>query len=77
MSEGRSHDAGPKGPKLLDGVDLRHRPFVLGLHDPIADLADRARDHLGLDLLEERLPQRVRASGMRRPGGSGRSMDGD
>ena len=51
--------------------------FVLGLHDPIADLADRGRDHVGLDLLEERLPQRVRASGTRRPGGSGRSMDDD
>ena len=35
--------------------------FVLGLHDGIAELADRSRDALGLDLLEERLPQRVRA----------------
>lgn len=34
--------------------------FVLGLHDGVADLADRSRDVLGLDLLEERLPQRVR-----------------
>ncbi len=34
--------------------------FVLGLQDGIAELADRSRDPLGLDLLEERLPQRVR-----------------
>ena len=36
--------------------------FVLGLHDGISELADRGRDVLGLDLLEERLPQRVRVS---------------
>ena len=40
--------------------------FVLGLHDGISELADRGRDALGLDLQEERLPQRVRL-----PGGSG------
>ena len=34
--------------------------FALGLHDGISSLADRSRDVLGLDLLEERLPQRVR-----------------
>lgn len=34
--------------------------FVLGLQDGIGDLADRSRDVLGLDLLEERLPERVR-----------------
>ena len=34
--------------------------FVLRMHDGISNLADRARDGLGLDLLEERLPQRVR-----------------
>ena len=34
--------------------------FVLGMHDGISDLADRKRDGVGLDLLEERLPQRVR-----------------
>ena len=34
--------------------------FVLGMHDGISELADRSRDGLGLDLLEERLPQRVR-----------------
>lgn len=34
--------------------------FVLGLHDGIPELADRRRDALGLDLLEERLPERVR-----------------
>ena len=34
--------------------------FVLGLHDGIAELADRGRDVLGLDIMEERLPRRVR-----------------
>ncbi|WP_420633788.1 hypothetical protein [Candidatus Palauibacter sp.] len=34
--------------------------FVLGMEDGLAELADRSRDGLGLDLLEERLPQRVR-----------------
>jgi len=34
--------------------------FVLGLHHDISELADRRRDGLGLDLLEERLPKRVR-----------------
>ena len=34
--------------------------FVLGMHDGISELADRSRDGIGLDLLEERLPQRVR-----------------
>ena len=54
--------------------------FVLGMHDGISELADRSRDGIGLDLLEERLPQRVRvpsaarrngrhaSSGRRRPG---------
>ena len=39
--------------------------FVLGMHDGISGLADRSRDGVGLDLLEERLPKRVRAP--RRP----------
>lgn len=34
--------------------------YVLDLHGGIADLADRSRDTVGLDVLEERLPQRVR-----------------
>ena len=34
--------------------------FVLGLEDGLGELADRSRDGLGLDLLEERLPERVR-----------------
>lgn len=34
--------------------------FVLGMEDGIGELADRSRDDMGLDLLEERLPQRVR-----------------
>ena len=55
--------------------------FVLGMHDGISDLADRSRDGIGLDLLEERLPQRVRVpSAARRrgktrlPGAAGKAV---
>lgn len=34
--------------------------FVLGLMEPIADLADARRDQVGLELEEEHLPQRIR-----------------
>lgn len=37
--------------------------FVLGLAPRIADLADSRTDEVGLQLEEERLPQRVRRSG--------------
>jgi hypothetical protein len=33
--------------------------FVLGMVDRLADIADPAKDRLGLDLSEERLPQRI------------------
>ena len=36
--------------------------FILGLSERIADLADVGTDSLGLQLDEERLPQRVRAT---------------
>ena len=36
--------------------------FILGLSERIADLADASTDSLGLQLDEERLPKRVRAS---------------
>lgn len=36
--------------------------FILGLSERIADLADVSTDILGLQLDEERLPQRVRVS---------------
>jgi transcriptional regulator with XRE-family HTH domain len=36
--------------------------FILGLSERIADLADAGSDSLGLQLDEDRLPQRVRAS---------------
>ncbi len=45
------------------GVSMGHYAtilFVLGMEDGLSELADRSRDGLGLDLLEERLPQRVR-----------------
>jgi transcriptional regulator with XRE-family HTH domain len=43
--------------------------FVLGLTPRVADLADTRADEVGLQLEEERLPQRVRQRGnpMRRP----------
>lgn len=36
--------------------------FILGLSERIADLADAGTDSVGLQLDEDRLPQRVRAS---------------
>lgn len=42
--------------------------YVLELHAGVGDLADRSRDRYGLDVLEERLPQRVRLP-RRRPDG--------
>jgi transcriptional regulator with XRE-family HTH domain len=39
--------------------------FVLGLTDRIADLADARDDDVGLQLEEDRLPQRVRSPGHR------------
>ena len=48
--------------------------FVLGMHDGIADLADRSRDGIGLDLLEERLPQRVRVASAARRKADTRSL---
>ncbi len=36
--------------------------FVLGLADPIGDLADARNDAVGLELEEENLPQRIRRS---------------
>jgi len=34
--------------------------FVLGMADRVGDLADRRDDAVGLELEEERLPQRIR-----------------
>lgn len=34
--------------------------FVLGMLDRVASVADAAQDRLGMDLEEERLPQRIR-----------------
>ena len=36
--------------------------FVLGMADRLGELADAARDSVGLGLEEERLPRRIRAS---------------
>ena len=36
--------------------------FVLGMEDRLGDLADAARDPVGLRLEEERLPRRIRAA---------------
>jgi transcriptional regulator with XRE-family HTH domain len=40
--------------------------FVLGLTPRVADLADSRSDDVGLQLEEERLPKRVRSSGVGR-----------
>jgi transcriptional regulator with XRE-family HTH domain len=42
--------------------------FILGLSERIADLADAATDSVGLQLDEDRLPKRVRASKRRSAG---------
>ena len=34
--------------------------WVLDMHSGVGDLADRRRDRVGLDVLDEQLPQRVR-----------------
>jgi transcriptional regulator with XRE-family HTH domain len=44
--------------------------FILGLSERIADLADVATDQVGLQLDEDRLPQRVRVSKRRNAGQS-------
>jgi hypothetical protein len=41
--------------------------FVLGMAERLADLADIKTDTLGLELEEERLPQRIRRSKKRKP----------
>ena len=42
--------------------------FVLGLSERIADLADVSTDSVGLQLDEERLPQRVRGTNRSKTG---------
>ena len=42
--------------------------FVLGMTDRLADIADARHDAVGLQLEEERLPQRVRLPRERKPG---------
>jgi hypothetical protein len=44
--------------------------FVLGLSDRLGDLADIRSDTVGLELEEERLPQRIRRSRKTKPGSS-------
>lgn len=41
--------------------------FVLGLIERLGDLADVKTDTVGLELEEERLPQRIRGPGKRKP----------
>jgi hypothetical protein len=43
--------------------------FVLGLVGRLGDVADRARDEVGLALDDERLPQRARRPKPRQPTG--------
>ena len=49
--------------------------FVLGMVDRIADLADPKHDAVGLELEEERLPQRIRLSIRQKPGKPYRKAD--
>jgi transcriptional regulator with XRE-family HTH domain len=45
--------------------------FVLGMIDRLADLADPRHDTVGMELEEERLPQRIRLPRRPMPGGAG------
>ena len=52
------------------GVSMGHYatvPCVPGMEEGVGELADRSRDGLGLDLLEEHLPQRIRVPPRRAP----------
>ena len=42
--------------------------FSLGMADRLADVADPRHDAVGLELDEERLPERIRLSSRRKPG---------
>jgi hypothetical protein len=42
--------------------------FVLGMADRLADVADPRHDTVGLELEEERLPERIRLSRRQKPG---------
>ena len=46
--------------------------FVLGLVDSLGDLADIRGDAVGLELVEESLPQRIRGSKKRKLGSPGK-----
>jgi len=41
--------------------------FVLGMEDRLADVVDSRNDHVGLQLEEENLPQRIRGSRKQKP----------
>lgn len=49
--------------------------FILGLVDRLGDLADAKMDALGLELEEERLPQRIRGSRKLKPPQSGHKKE--
>lgn len=44
--------------------------FILGLGGRLADLAEVVHDRVGLQLEEQNLPKRIRASGKRQPKGT-------
>lgn len=57
--------------KGAPGVALGHYAtvlFVLGMVERLGDLADVRTDIVGLELEEERLPQRIRRSHQNKPG---------
>ena len=47
--------------------------FALGMADRLADVADPRHDTVGLQLEEERLPERIRLSRRRKPAKPGRT----
>ncbi len=49
--------------------------FVLGMVDRLADLADPKHDTVGLELEEERLPQRIRSRSARSPKSQGMAVE--
>jgi transcriptional regulator with XRE-family HTH domain len=47
--------------------------FALGMAERLADVADSAKDAVGLELEEERLPERIRLPGRPKPPSSGKA----
>lgn len=48
--------------------------FALGMAERLAEVADSKHDSLGLELEEERLPERIRLSGWKKPNAKKRGI---